>query len=411
MPMSSSVTPELATDRGARVLLAAATDAHVADVYALLEHMGHLPCWVPLDGSFRGPDELNGCDLVVVDGGSDDRSALNACARVHAAMNGAFIPVVYLTNRDETTVKLRSLELGADAHLCRPLDHVDLMTRVQSLLRIKALQDRLARQNDEISGMHQELKHAYHTLEQELRLAQRLQKSFLPQSLPMVGPARFAVRYHMCGRVGGDFYDVFRLDENHVGFYVADAVGHGVPAALLTVFVKKGIQTKHIEGNTYRIIPPGEALTHLNRDLLAHELDDSPFISMFYGLLNTQTLQLQYGRAGHPYPIHLLSQGPPRMLDADGTLLGVMETEWTDGTAQLHPGDKLLIYTDGIDSVEWQDYPQGVESFVQCVCAHRDRPVADMLETICDELFRTDPQGRIDVHDDLTLLGLDVSQE
>ena len=407
-PMSSSVVTEHTTARGARVLLAAATDTHVADVCSLLEQMGHRPRWVPIEGAFRDADSVDGWDLVVLDGGDDDRVALNACARAHAALDGAFVPIVYVTRRSDTAVKLRSLELGADAHLCRPLEQIDLVTRVRSLLRIKALQDRLSSQNNEMSRMHQELKLAYQKLDQELRLAHRLQKSFLPQSLPDIGPVRFAVRYHMCGRVGGDFYDVFRLDEHHVGFYVADAVGHGVPAALLTVFVKKGIRTKHIEGNAYRIVSPGEALTILNQDLLAHELDDSPFISMFYGMVNTETLQVQYARAGHPYPLCLPRDGVMHTLDADGGLLGVTETEFCDATVQLQPGDKLLVYTDGIDPVAWKDHPTGTESFVQCVLDHRDRGVTEMVDHVCESLFATDAQGELDLADDLTLMGVGV---
>src|SRR2546421_8139 len=116
----------------------------------------------------------------------------------------------------------------------------------------------------------------------------RLQWPSLPKALPGWAGARFAVHYSRCGRVGGDFYDVFRLDESHVGLYVADAMGHGVPASLLTIFVKKGVRAKEVFGKQYRLVPPDEVLSRLNRELIDQQLSESPFITMIYGLFNHQ---------------------------------------------------------------------------------------------------------------------------
>src|SRR5438445_131724 len=136
----------------------------------------------------------------------------------------------------------------------------------------------LAGGGSEVNRINKRLQQAYQQIDQELELAQRIQASFLPQTLPQVPHVRFAVHYLLCGRVGGDFYDVFRLDERHVGFYVADAMGHGVPASLLTIFVKKGVKTKEVFGRQYRLVPPGEVLQRLNKDMIDQQLSESPFI-------------------------------------------------------------------------------------------------------------------------------------
>src|SRR5207237_6088392 len=142
----------------------------------------------------------------------------------------------------------------------------------QAFLRIKDVHDRLADKSAEVHRVNKRLQQAYQQIDQELELAQRIQLSFLPQTLPDVPQVRFAVRYLLCGRVGGDFYDVFRLDERHVGLYVADAMGHGVPASLLTIFVKKGVKTKEVSGQQYRLVPPDEVLFRLNRALIDKQL-------------------------------------------------------------------------------------------------------------------------------------------
>src|SRR5262249_398328 len=160
-------------------------------------------------------------------------------------------------------------------------------------------------------------------------------RSFLPQSLPELPGTRFAVNYRPCGRVGGDFYDVFRLDENHVGFYVADVMGHGVPASLLTVFVKKGVGAKEIAGSAYRLVPPAEGLERLNRDLIDQGLADAPFITMVYGLLNYRTGTVQFARAGHPYPLHVPAEGDLELWKVEGSLMGVFHTSFTSQTREL----------------------------------------------------------------------------
>ncbi|XAM00337.1 hypothetical protein OT109_02895 [Phycisphaeraceae bacterium D3-23] len=78
-------------------------------------------------------------------------------------------------------------------------------------------------------------------LDEELRMAAQLQREFLPAKLPEVGGVSFHVLYRPAGYVSGDIYDVMRLDEHHLGFFVADAVGHGVPAALMTIYIKRAL--------------------------------------------------------------------------------------------------------------------------------------------------------------------------
>src|SRR5262249_7822380 len=148
-------------------------------------------------------------------------------------------------------------------------------------------------------------------------------------------------------QVGGDFYDVMRLDEHHVGFYVADAMGHGVPASLLTVFLKGAVQTKEVFGSEYRLLPPDEVLFRLNRDLIAQGLAELPFITMLYGLLDCRDGTLRFARAAHPYPVYLTGTGGPVEWRSPGTLLGIFDAEYPSQHRSLKPGDKLLIFTDG----------------------------------------------------------------
>ncbi len=194
--------------------------------------------------------ESNGqpASLLVVDGAAQAEQALRLCHRLRSLHEEQFVPILFVAADANLRDRIACLESGADAYLIRPFDPTELLAQVQALLRIKERHDLLAARAAEAGRVSKRLQAAYHQIDQELELARRIQESFLPQSLPDLPRVRFAVKYRPCGQVGGDFYDVFRLDERHVGFYVADAMGHGVPASLLTIFVKKGVRARKSAG-------------------------------------------------------------------------------------------------------------------------------------------------------------------
>ena len=358
-----------------RVLLLGA-DPPREDVRAMMEQAGF------------AVDTEEPHDLVIIDG------AANSPARCSAE------PVLVLGAPRE---RIAALDAGADAFLARPFEPAELLAQVRALLRIKERHDQLAAKAAEAGRVSKRLQAAYQQIDQELALARRLQESFLPQHLPELPGVRFAVQYRPCGQVGGDFYDVFRLDERHVGFYVADAMGHGVPASLLTIFVKRGVRAKEISGQSYRLVPPEEVLQKINRDLIEQALADLPFITMVYGLLDVEAGMLRYARAGHPHPLYLPADGPPRLWQTTGSLLGVFDTQFKVQTEQLGPGDKLILYTDGMDAASFGNQPVGGASLLAAVERFRTEPIGELVDRLATDLFTQTQQG-----DDLTVLGLEL---
>ncbi len=353
------------------------------------------------------PPSLSRYHLLVVDGGRAPAEALDLCRRIRGRLEDGFTPLLYVADDHGPAARLACYEAGADAYLLRPFAADELAAQARALLRIKEVHDRLNEKTAEVHRINKRLQQAYHQIDQELELAQRIQSSFLPQTLPEAPGGRFAVHYVLCGRVGGDFYDVFRLDENHVGFYVADAMGHGVPASLLTIFVKKGIRPKEVFGNQYRLAPPGEVLGRLNKELIDQQLSDTPFITMAYGLLNHREGTLSYARAGHPYPVYVPREGPLQLWRQEGLLLGVLDATFPTQTHSLRPGDKVLLYSDGVDTAAFEGGAPGSESLMTCAERHRDLPIAEFVPRLARDLF-----GGAAQPDDLTLLGLEmVGQE
>jgi serine phosphatase RsbU (regulator of sigma subunit) len=391
----------MGSTRVPRILLSAHEPAPVADVRRLLEEAGHV---VEEHGTGSvDPANLSAYDAIVLDGNRREQEALQLCRRWRAGLGDSFIPMLMVIGDQTPATRLACFEAGADTCLHRPFDPGELLAQVQALLRIKERHDRLMEKTMEMHHTYKRLHQAHQRVNQELELARRIQLSFLPQTLPDILGARFAVHYRPCGRVGGDFYDIFRLDEHHIGFYVADAMGHGVPASMLTMYLKKAVRAKEIFQNEYRLVPPEEVLQRLNHDLIEQGLAETSFITMIYGLFNAQEGTLHFARAGHPHPVYIPCGREPELWKAPGSLLGVFETKFTDQVCHLQPGDKMLFYTDGTDQISFEGQPAGTDSLLVCVQRHRDLPIAALVEQLAHDFFRQEEQP-----DDFTLLGLEV---
>ncbi len=194
------------------------------------------------------------------------------------------------------------------------------------------------------------VKYTMQRIDEELRLAARLQRDFMPRAFPEVGGVKFHTLFRPAGYVSGDLYDVFRLDEFHVGFYMADAVGHGMPAALLTMFVKHALITKEIKQGSYRLLTPGETLGRLNEQLVAQDLSQATFATAVYGIINTKTRELKFASAGHPAPLIYSGNEPVTPLTGSGGLLGIFPGEtFPDVSATLKENDRVIVYTDGVE--------------------------------------------------------------
>jgi len=220
-------------------------------------------------------------------------------------------------------------------------------------------------------------------LSEQLRLAGLVQQDFLPTQLPNTDRVRWATTFLPAEWVSGDIYDIVRVDEQHIGFYVADVVGHGIPAALLTIFLKQALVMRENIENNYHIFSPAEVMKNLNRRLATQKLSGYQFATCCYALLNIKTLQLTYARAGHPYPVLIRPNEQLQQLEIRGSLLGIFrQSEYIQQTIQLQPGDKLLLYSDGAEPfIGSLGDPIGF-NFSEKFCEIKDLPIVEMMDKL-----------------------------
>ncbi len=181
-------------------------------------------------------------------------------------------------------------------------------------------------------------------LEREFQLARQIQQAFLPSHLPQVKGWELDARWQTARRVGGDFYDVFRLDAHRLGLVIADVSDKGMPAALYMT-----VGRTLIRSNAQQSDSPADVLARVNNQLLM-DSQNGMFVTAVYAVLDTQTGQLTYANAGHNRPL-VLRAGSRQLetLPKGDMALAVLEnTPYHDQPLQLEPGDCLIFYTDGV---------------------------------------------------------------
>ncbi len=244
-------------------------------------------------------------------------------------------------------------------------------------------------------------------LTEQLKLAGQVQRDFLPSQLPETDRIQWATTFLPAEWVSGDIYSIIQLDDAHIGFYIVDAVGHGMPAALLTIFVKQAFCMREADNGMPRILSPSEVISRLNVRMAREKLSGYQFATCCYCLLDTETMQLTYARAGHPYPMHIRPGCRPEQLETRGSLLGVFEqAEFPEKTVQLESGDKLVLYSDGAEPfIGTTDDKYDFDYFDEFMDITR-LPVVDMMDsfTALTKAKKIDPGS----FDDITMVGMEV---
>lgn len=339
-------------------------------------------------------------------------------------------PLRTALNRVHARVSLRSLDkalasgISPTADVCVILPRKHSAPDVLGQLLAEASQrdcatlvfepeSNLRRLNETTTRLRQrdaELNDGARQLNEQLKLASEIQRDLLPGSLPDTSPLSVDVLYLPADFVSGDIYDVNPLDESRVGLSIADATGHGLPAALLTIFVKNMFRGRARDGQSYRIQEPDEVLAALNTELLDTHLSGCQFITGLHAVLDRSRHEIRWARGGVPYPVLIRRGEAPRRLVSQGSLMGAFANPHFDvATHVFEPGDTLLFFTDGLESLLLRYDPAfSIGDIAESTWVRRvavDGP-AWGLKAICDLAAGTSEQ---EWHqDDITLLAVSL---
>ena len=268
----------------------------------------------------------------------------------------------------------------------------------------------LTQKNHALQKAYDELKAAQaqliekERLERELKVAAEIQLSILPDVLPQVAGFDFGARILPARSVGGDFYDVFRLDHTRTGVVIGDVADKGIPAAL---FMARAHALIMAEADAS--IEPGDALQFANGHITRLQ-KSAQFVTALYGTLNSETREFAFARAGHEPPLVLNVDGSvQRVPHGPGMSLGLWEHITIDLQAvHLAPGSTLLLFTDGM--TDCRD-PNGVQFGLSRINQTLMGLVGLPAQAACDRLLQTlkDYQAGSNQDDDVTLVAIHSS--
>ncbi len=235
-----------------------------------------------------------------------------------------------------------------------------------------------------------EITAANQSLMKNLEYARNILLALLPNTFPNVKGIEFAARYMPCEKVGGDFYNIFKLDDERVGILIGDVAGHGVSAAMINVFINQNINfKKEYDDGRQKVFTPRGVLMNCYHTYNEMPFPDEVYVVMLYGIYNTVTRKFTYASAGmNTNPLVIKADGQVEVLQADGfpicKFAPHFKPSYKSRTVHLEPGDSLVFYTDGlieIDSTQPELFSQ--DKLVEFVKGLKDASAQE----ICDELI------------------------
>jgi len=325
-------------------------------------------------------------DLILLDIMMPDIDGYEVCRQLKTNRATSGIPVIFLSALGDTEDKVKGLQLGAVDYITKPFQPDEVIARVNTHLTIHRLKRVVESQKDQ--------------LEHELEVVSEVQRKLLPKQLPVIEGFKLGVHYETSRYAGGDYYDIIELPDNCWGFLIADAEGHSAPAAVLMAMTCA----------LFRSYPgsaadPAAVIHYLNEHLC--KVADPSFMTALYAFYDANAHTMRISRAGHPLPMVFRNSDQKAIeFPCPGVYpLGIepYEIEIPVTDIKLEPGDRFLIYTDGLtERFDGEGHTYGEERLLTLLATDSAHDPQSVITTIMADVEQF--AGQLPADDDQALL-------
>ena len=336
--------------------------------------------------------KTNKPDLILLDIKMPGLDGFETMRRLQEQMNPSEkIPVIFLTADDSQDAETHGLALGAMDFIKKPFIPDVLVLRVRHTIDLVRLQHDLEQENERIRS--------------ELAMASRIQSAMLPGIFPAFPERKeFDIYASMdpVRGVGGDFFDFFFIDRDHLCLLIADVSGKGIPAALFMMASKIILADNAKSGKS-----PAQILQDTNEAICANNPEEM-FVTVWLGILDISTGLLTTANAGHEYPALMHADGQFELFrDRHGLVVGGMPgVKYHEHSLQMYPGSKLFVYTDGVpEATDAENALFGTTRMLEALNAHANESPKQILHGVRQAVneFVSD----MEQFDDLTMMCLE----
>lgn len=360
-------------------------------------------------------------DLILMDIMMPEISGIDAIKEIRRRPEFQDIPILVVSARSETGALVEAFAAGAVDYLTKPINELELVARIRSMLRLKSETDHRKLHEQELEELaveleqkNKELQRILDELNNDLEAAGKMQRSLLPdQSLSHAGFS-FAWYFEPCATIGGDLLNVVPLGKDSAGFFIMDVSGHGIQSAMLAVSVHRMLSAWGGENSIIRAADgswrsPSLILSELNSEFLLQK-NNFQYFTMTYGILDRNTRTVTYCRAGHTPLILQKPDGRLRIFDEGNIPVGLSEEcRFNEFKISLEPLDRLILFSDGITEARNNGGFFGEESFYRLIESSRAQTPAAAVESIIAGVKLW--CGNEALADDITLMIIEADQD
>lgn len=332
-------------------------------------------------------------DIILSDINMPEMDGLTLLTKVNEMQNPALKCIMVSAYGDMGNIR-QAMNNGAFDFATKPIDLDDLSQTIEKAVEQIAYIKTMQQEHSQLES-----------IKGDLAVASEIQQAILPRMFPPfpeeAANMDIAASMNAAKDVGGDFYDFFRIDDDHIGIVIADVSGKGVPAAIFMAVSRTLIRATGIRG-----VSPAECMTYSN-GLLAKESANGMFVTVFYGIFNIRTGEMTYTNAGHNPPYLMKTDGSVTALPLSKDIAaGVIDDyQYQEETIHMDHGDTLMLYTDGVTEATDLDYNvYGEERVEQLLGGLTKASCQQIIDTV-----RADVKtfvGEAEQSDDITLLAV-----